>query len=385
LIEKMTKKIICITNDFGPRAGGIETLVIGLIERLPMGSVTVYTSQQGDTKAYDQKWLDQFGVTVIRDKSKVLLPTPRVTRAIRQLISTQKIEVVFFGTAAPLAVMAQGLRKVGAKKIVSLTMGHEVWWAKLWPFKWAIRYIGNHVDHLTYLADFTRKEIARSLSEDAASAMVKIAPGIDSAHFAPQSSAIELRQSLGLANKKVIVSVGRLVHRKGQDLLITALPQILQHHSDAHVLLIGAGPHKKHLEDLVEKFSVQDAVTFVGRIQDADLPRYICVGDIFAMPSRTRLAGLEVEGLGIVYLEASACGLPVIAGKSGGAPDAVLEGETGITVDGRDPAAIASAVKYLFDDPMRAKEMGQRGREWIISDWRWDVWATKFTDLLKIN
>jgi phosphatidylinositol alpha-1,6-mannosyltransferase len=381
----MTEKIICITNDFGPRAGGIETFVIGLIERLPPGSVTVYTSQQGDTKAYDQNWLDQFGVKVVRDKSKILLPTPRVARAIKELISKQKIEVAFFGAAAPLALMAQSLRKAGARRIVSLTHGHEVWWAKVWPFKWAMRYIGNHVDHLTYLGDFTHKEIARSLSADAASAMVKIAPGIDVAHFAPQSSAVELRQSLGLANKKVIVSVGRLVHRKGQDSLITALPQILQHHSDAHVLLIGAGPHKKHLEDLVEKFSVQDAVTFIGRIQYADLPRYISVGDIFAMPSRSRLAGLEVEGLGIVYLEASACGLPVIAGKSGGAPDAVLEGETGITVDGRDPAAIAKAVKFLFDDPIRAKEMGQRGREWINSSWHWDIWARKFVEILKIN
>ena len=103
------------------------------------------------------------------------------------------------------------------------------------------------------------------------------------------------------------------------------------------------------------------------------------------MPSRSRLAGLEVEGLGIVYLEASACGLPVIAGKSGGAPDAVLEGETGITVNGRDPAAIAWAVKILFDDPKMAREMGQRGREWINSSWRWDIWATKFMELLKIN
>jgi phosphatidylinositol alpha-1,6-mannosyltransferase len=381
----MTKRIICITNDFGPRAGGIETFVIGLIERLPPGSVTVYTSQQGDTKAYDQNWLDQFGVKVVRDKSKILLPTPRVVRAIKELISKQKIEVAFFGAAAPLALMAQSLRKAGARRIVSLTHGHEVWWAKIWPFKWAMRYIGNSVDHLTYLGDFTRREIARSLSASAASAMVKIAPGIDVSHFAPQTSALELRNSLGLANKKVIVSVGRLVHRKGQDSLITALPQILQHHSDAHVLLIGTGPHQKHLENLVKKFSVQSAVTFIGRIQYADLPRYISVGDVFAMPSRSRLAGLEVEGLGIVYLEASACGLPVIAGKSGGAPDAVLEGETGITVDGKDPAAIAEAVKFLFDYPVRAKEMGQRGREWINSYWRWDIWATKFIELLKIS
>ena len=179
----MSEKILCITNDFGPRAGGIETFVIGLIERLPHGSVTVYTSQQGDTNLYDRGWLDQYGVTVIRDKSKILLPTPRVTRAIKQLIAKERIEVIFFGAAAPLAVMARALRKAGAQKIVSLTHGHEVWWAKLWPFKWAIRYIGNNVDHLTYLGDFTRKEISRSLSANSAAAMVKIAPGIDAAHF----------------------------------------------------------------------------------------------------------------------------------------------------------------------------------------------------------
>ena len=209
----MAENILCITNDFGPRAGGIETFVMGLIERLPRGSVTVYTSQQGDTRVYDQGWLDQFGVKVIRDSSKILLPTPRVIHSVKQVITTEKIRVVFFGAATPLAVMARGLRKVGAEKIISLTHGHEVWWAKLWPFNWAIRYIGNNVDHLTYLGDFTRTQISRALSSGAKSAMVKIAPGIDTTHFAPQSSATELRHSLGLADKKVIVSVGRLVHR----------------------------------------------------------------------------------------------------------------------------------------------------------------------------
>ena len=322
---------------------------------------------------------------VIRDRSKILLPTPRVTRAVKQLIAKERIEVVFFGAAAPLAVMAGALRKAGAQKIVSLTHGHEVWWAKLWPFKWAIRYIGNSVDHLTYLGDFTRKEISRSLSANSVAAMVKIAPGIDAAHFSSQTSAAELRESLGLTNKKVIVSVGRLVHRKGQDSLICALPEILQRHSDAHILLIGTGPYLNHLENLAKKFAVQDSITFIGRIQYSDLPRYISAGDVFAMPSRSRLAGLEVEGLGIVYLEASDCGLPVVAGKSGGAPDAVIEGETGITVDGRDPAEIARAVIYLFDNPIKANEMGQRGREWIISNWRWDIWSTKFSELLKVN
>ena len=381
----MTEKILCITNDFGPRAGGIETFVMGLVERLPIGSVIVYTSAQGDTDEYDKNWLAQYGVRVIRDRTKILLPTPRVSRAVQKIVIAEEIKVALFGAAAPLAVMAGGLRKSGVKKIIALTHGHEVWWAKLWPFKWAIGYIGEKVDHLTYLGEFTRREISRALSETAKAAMVKIAPGIDTKHFSPQPSALQLRSALGLKDKKVIVSVGRLVHRKGQDSLISSMPEILRRHPDAHILMVGAGPYREHLEKLVTDLKLESAITFIGRIQHDELPRYICVGDIFAMPSRSRLAGLEVEGLGIVYLEASACELPVIAGKSGGAPDAVLEGETGITVDGRNPSEIAQAAIYLFDNPAQAIAMGRRGREWIYSTWRWEIWSSKFADLLKVN
>jgi phosphatidylinositol alpha-1,6-mannosyltransferase len=381
----MSEKIVCITNDFGPRAGGIETFVIGLIERLPRGTVTVYTSQQGDTRSYDQKWFEQFGVKVIRDRTKVLLPTPRVFRAIKREISSQGIEKIFFGAAAPLGIMAGGLRKAGAREIVALTHGHEVWWAKLWPFNWAIRYIGQNVDHLTYLGDFTRSEISRALSQKSKSALVKIAPGIDTSHFAPHPDASKLRHSLGLADKKVIVSVGRLVHRKGQDCLIAALPQILSVQPDTHILMVGEGPYRKRLEKLANDLGVESSITFIGRIQYMDLPTYICVGDLFAMPSRSRLAGLEVEGLGIVYLEASACGLPVIAGKSGGAPDAVIEGVTGVTVDGKSSPAIANAAISMLDDLEKARAMGAHGRDWVISNWAWDNWAKEFRKLLKVN
>ncbi len=378
----MSEKIICVTNDFGPRAGGIETFVIGLIERLPKGSVTVYTSSQDQSANYDEKWLRDFGVNVIRDRSKILLPTPRTIRAVKKVISEQKIETAFFGAAAPLGVMARALRNAGVIRIVALTHGHEVWWSKVWPFKLAIRFIGENVDHLTYLGDFTRSEISRALSPKASSAMVKIAPGIDTEHFAPHTGATELRRSLGLTDKKVIVSVGRLVHRKGQDMLITALPQILKTHPEAHVLMVGEGPYREHLQKLVAKYKVETAITFIGKIQYSDLPRYISVGDIFAMPSRSRLAGLEVEGLGIVYLEASSCALPVIAGKSGGAPDAVLEGVTGVAVDGTNPTEIAGAVISLLDNPAAAREMGIAGRKWINSDWRWQIWSDAFSKIL---
>jgi phosphatidylinositol alpha-1,6-mannosyltransferase len=373
--------ILCITNDFGPRAGGIETFIIGLIERMPFGSVIVYTSKQGDSSAYDQEWLNKFGVEVIRDKSKVLLPSLRVGRAVRSLVRKRGIKKVFFGAAAPLGLLSHGLRRAGVNRIIALTHGHEVWWAKVWPFTWAIRRIGSGVDVLTYLGEFTRKAISRSLSKKAQAAMVRIAPGIDTKHFAPVNSADQLKRELDLEGKRVIVSVGRLVHRKGQDTLVESLPEILQSHRDAHILFVGVGPHLEYIHKRAIQLGVLDHISFVGRVQYLELPRFISVGEIFAMPSRSRLAGLEVEGLGIVYLEASACELPVVGGLSGGAPDALLEGETGFAADGLDPTSVARSVISLLDDPDRAKAMGKRGRQWIIDEWEWRHWSKRFNEL----
>ena len=366
-----------VTNDFGPRAGGIETFVHGLIERFPKNSVLVYTSQQGDTGSYDATWLANYGVTVFRDRSKMLLPTPRVIREVRKIINQNKPEAVVFGAAAPLALMGK-LLPVNRK--IALTHGHEVWWAKVFPFNLLMRLIGNSVDHLTYLGEYTKGEISKGISAKARAAMVQIAPGIDTEKFKPVDAS-ELRGSLGLTEKEVIISVGRLVPRKGQDKLIEALPKILKARPSAHILFIGAGSFQSELEKLIKKLDMQSHVTFVGRVQYEELAKYICVGDIFAMPSRSRFAGLEVEGLGIVYLEASACGLPVLGGDSGGAPDAVLPGKTGLVVDGTDVDQIADgAIKLLSGD---RKTMGKAGREWAVATWDWQIWATKFVQLVR--
>ena len=377
----MVVTTLFITNDFGPRAGGIETFVHGLIERLPKGSVIVYTSAQQNSAAFDAKWLHEYGVEVIRDRSKILLPTPRVIRVCQKLIRNRKLTKVAFGAAAPLGVMARAMRSAGAQKIVALTHVHEVWWAKVPPFSFAIRFMSRNIDAITYLGNYTRGEISKALSQSEVSKLVQIAPGIDVDHFVPTDSS-KLRAELGLTNKSVIISVGRLVHRKGQDKLIAALPEIKAAVPNVHLVLVGVGPHQDYLEKLALKLNVSECVTFIGRIDYAKLPNYLCLGDVFAMPSRSRFFGLEVEGLGIVYLEASACGLPVVGGKSGGAPDAVLIGETGLVVDGTKPVEIAGACIELLNNPELSALMGATGRAWIIENWRWDIWATKYAALL---
>ena len=377
----MTATTLFITNDFGPRAGGIETFVHGLIERLPKGSVIVYTSAQPKAAQFDAEWFQNYGVEVIRDRSKVLLPTPRVIKKCQRIIKDRKLSRVAFGAAAPLGVMARSMRKAGAQKIVALTHGHEVWWAKVPPFSFALRFMSKDLDSITYLGNYTRGEISKALSQREKDKLVQIAPGIDVEHFIPTDSR-KLRADLGLTEKSVIISVGRLVHRKGQDKLIASLPQIRAAIPNAHLVLVGVGPYQKYLEKLAAKLQVTDSVTFIGRINYAELPEYICVGDIFAMPSRSRFFGLEVEGLGIVYLEASACGLPVVGGKSGGAPDAVLIGETGVVVDGTNTHEIAESCIKLLRNPELCEVMGANGRSWIIENWRWEIWASKYAALL---
>lgn len=377
----VSNPVLFVTNDFGPRAGGIETFIIGLIERRPFGQTIVYTSSQENSEQYDANWLSNYGVRVVRDRARILLPTPRVAWHLKQIIRKEGIRTAAFGAAAPLGLLSAGMKRAGVVRTVALTHGHEVWWARVFPFNLLLRRIGSTVDVLTYLGEFTRNAISKGLTVKAQRSMVKIAPGIDIKHFIPTDAAA-LRQSLGLTDKKVIVSVGRLVHRKGQDRLIEAMPKILKSIPSAHLLLVGEGPYRKHLQKLVIEHKLERSITFIGRIQYNDLPTYICAGDIFAMPSRSRLMGLEVEGLGIVYLEASACGLPVLAGNSGGAPDAVVQNTTGLIVDGTDNKQIATAAIELLNNVESSQKMGMAGRQWIIDNWRWEIWSKDFEDML---
>lgn len=176
--------------------------------------------------------------------------------------------------------------------------------------------------------------------------------------------------------------MSRLVPRKGQDTLILAMPAILAREPDAVLLIVGGGPYAKDLKQLAEETGVSDSVRFTGPVPWEELPAHYGAGDVFAMPCRTRRGGLDVEGLGIVYLEASATGLPVVAGDSGGAPDAVLDGETGWVVRGGSVEESADRIATLLGDPELRQRMGERGRAWVEEKWRWDLLAERLRTLL---
>jgi phosphatidylinositol alpha-1,6-mannosyltransferase len=212
--------------------------------------------------------------------------------------------------------------------------------------------------------------------------MVQLTPGVDDETFHPGVDGAPVRAAYGLGDRPVVVCVSRLVERKGQDMLIRSLPAVRNRVPDAALLIVGDGPQRGALERLTDELGLREAVVFTGAKPWAELPPYFAAGDVFAMPTRTRKAGFEVEGLGIVYLEGSATGLPVVAGDSGGAPDAVQDGTTGYVVDGRSADSIAAKVSTLLLDKELAAQMGQAGRRWVEREWRWDDLAKRLDGLL---
>ncbi|MFL1445491.1 glycosyltransferase family 4 protein, partial [Nocardiopsis protaetiae] len=257
--------------------------------------------------------------------------------------------------------------------------GHETGWALLPGAREALRRIGDTTDAVTYLGEYSRRHLARALSAPAAARMRRVAPGVDTARFRPGAGGGEVRKRHGLGERPVVVCVSRLVPRKGQDTLLRAWPRVLADVPDAALLIVGDGPDRKRLRAAAAGLS---SVVFTGPVPAEALPAHYDAGDVFAMPCRTRRGGLDVEGLGIVYLEASATGLPVVAGDSGGAPDAVLDGETGHVVDGSRPGPAARALIRLLEDPDRAARMGARGREWVEREWTWDRACARLSGLL---
>ncbi|MYS22598.1 MULTISPECIES: glycosyltransferase family 4 protein [unclassified Streptomyces] len=374
-------KTLIVTNDFPPRPGGIQSFVHNLALRLDPGQVVVYASSWKDGREVARFDAEQ-PFPVIRDRTRMLLPTPRVTRRAAALLREHGCGSVWFGAAAPLGLMAPALRAAGARRLVGTTHGHEAAWAQLPASRQLLRRIGEGTDTLTYLGEYTRSRIAAALTPAAASRMVQLPPGVDEKAFHPGPDGPALRARLGLADRPVVVCVSRLVPRKGQDTLILAMPRILREIPDAVLLIVGDGPYRAELDKLARRAGVAGAVRFTGPVPWSELPAHYGAGDVFAMPCRTRRGGLDVEGLGIVYLEASATGLPVVAGDSGGAPDAVLDGETGWVVRGGSPAQCADRVLTLLKDPDLRHRMSARGREWIHSAWRWDLLASRLRDLL---
>jgi phosphatidyl-myo-inositol dimannoside synthase len=375
-------RVLLVTNDFPPRLGGIQSYLAELVTRLATTgehTLTVYTPQWKDAETFDAR---AAGYHVVRHPGTLMLPVPTVDARMRRLIAEHGIDTVWFGAAAPLGLLAHRARQAGATRVLASTHGHEVGWSMLPLARSVLRRIGEDSDVVTFVSRYTRGRFASAFGPQAA--LEHLPPGVDTERFRPDPvSRAELRTRYGLGQRPTVVCLSRLVPRKGQDVLIRALPSIRQRVDGAALVIAGGGPYLAALRQLAERFGVSDHVTFTGGVPAADLPAYHAMADVFAMPCRTRGAGLDIEGLGIVFLEASATGVPVIAGSSGGAPETVRHNKTGMVVDGRSVNQVADAVTELLADPDRAAAMGAAGRDWVTAQWRWDDLAGRLAELIR--
>jgi phosphatidylinositol alpha-1,6-mannosyltransferase len=370
---------LLVTNDFPPRPGGIQQFLIGMCGELDPDRVVVYAPKWKGAEEFDAAQPFE----VVRHPGSLMIPEPSVRKRARELLKAHDCDSVWFGAAAPLGLLGPSLRNAGAERIVATTHGHETGWAMIPGARQLLGRVGAGTDCVTYLGEYTRRRLAPALGKAAAARMAPLAPGVDVDIFRAGAGGAEIRARHGIpADAPVVVCVSRLVPRKGQDVLVEAMPAIRERVPDARLLIVGGGPHRSAIEAAVARLDLGDVVTLTGSVPWTELPMHYDAGNVFAMPARTRHRGLDVEGLGIVYLEASATGLPVVAGDSGGAPDAVVEGETGYVVDGRSREAVADKVATLLADPELATRMGAAGRAWVEQHWQWSHLATRLKALL---
>jgi phosphatidylinositol alpha-1,6-mannosyltransferase len=372
----MTRTLV-VTNDFPPRQGGIQTFMAALLATRPPDSLVVLASDHPGSAEHDAA----LPFEVVRAPTGMLLPTPAAARTAARLARAHGCRTAFFGAAAPLGLLAPGLRRAGVERLVGATHGHETGWVALPGARQVLQRIAGGLDVLTYISEYTHDRLAPALGER--TRLVQLSPGVDVDRFTPHADGAAVREQHDLGDAPVVVCVSRLVPRKGQDTLVRGWSQVLARHPRARLLLVGGGPLEPTLRRAVAEQGLGDSVVLAGGVPSDQLPAYYAAGDVFAMPCRTRRGGLDVEGLGMVFLEAAACGLPVVAGTSGGAPETVREGVTGHVVDPRSPAAVAGVVADLLDDPARARAMGAAGRAWVEQRWSWTTIADTFADVLE--
>ncbi|WP_179956887.1 glycosyltransferase family 4 protein [Amycolatopsis anabasis] len=370
-------RTLLVTNDFPPRPGGIQNYLNSLAAQLPADDLVVYAPSWEAHRRFDA----EVPFEVVRHPTSLMLPAPDVLRRAKEIMRARGCEAVWFGAAAPLALLGHALRSSGARRIVASTHGHEVGWSMLPAARQALRRIGDTTDVVTYVSKYTRNRFSAAFGPMAG--LEYLPSGVDTELFRPDPAAREeIRARHGLADRPTVVCVSRLVPRKGQDQLVRAFPALRERIPDAALLLVGGGPYRKRLTELVGELELERDVVITGSVPWSELPAHYAAGDVFAMPARTRGKGLDVEGLGLVYLEASATGLPVVAGRSGGAPETVLDEVTGHVVDGRDLGQLTETLAALLADPVRARRMGEAGRAWVADHWRWDRFAARLSGLL---
>lgn len=363
-------RTLVLTGHFPPEPGGVQTFTWELVRRLPADRLLVVAPAWPGAAEFDAR-LD---FPVVRRHGYLLF------RGLRRLVAEHGTDVGWIPAAAPFAMYAPLVKAAGVSRLIGSTHGQELGWFRAAPTRGAFRAVSRAFDALTFLTAMSRDEMAGVLGDR--TRLVQLAGAVDPVRFRPGLDGAPVRRRHGLGDGPVIVSVSRLVRRKGHDRLLDAWPEVVRRHPDARLVIVGEGPMRRRLTEQAARLA-PGTVTLTGPVSAADLPRYYAAADAFVLPCRDNRRGLQVEGLGLSVLEASAAGLPVVVGRSGGSPESVLDGRTGTVIDAASPRELARTLNGLLDDPGGARRMGEAGRRWVCDDWSWDRAAARLADLLR--
>jgi phosphatidylinositol alpha-1,6-mannosyltransferase len=370
-------RTLLVTNDYPPRVGGIQRTLEALVRHLPPGRVSVLCPDWDGASVFDQA----APYPVLRQPERFLWPTPETAGRVREAVAATGAEVVLFGATYPLALLGPGLASSGTPYL-SAAHGFE-YWLSIAPGAHALmRRATARASRVPVMCSAFIARVVRTAVPEGVPVSVMY-PGADIEAFRPDLPVEDLRERHGLGNRRVVVCVSRLVARKGQDVLIRGMASIRRRVPDATLVVVGGGPYRTALERMAEELAPAGSVVFTGQVSEEDLPQYYRLGDVFAMPCRDRFGGFEVEGWGNVFIEAAACGRPVVVGDSGGTREALVDGETGILVRGSRVREVADAVAGLLADPARAEAMGRAGRARVERDHTWPRAAAELAGWLR--
>jgi phosphatidylinositol alpha-1,6-mannosyltransferase len=372
---------LLVTNDFAPKVGGIQAYLWELWRRMDPGSFAVLTAaSHPDAGRFDARQAER-GIRIERVRSRVLAPTPDLVRRIRDTARRVGADLVVIDPAFPLGIIGP---RLGIPYAVLLHGAEVAVPGRLPGSRELLAHIVRHSVLAVSAGGYPAAEATRALRGRGVPPVVEIPPGVDLARFHPleDPERVVARADLGLpVDGPLVVSVSRLVPRKGMDILIDAAPLLARRVPGLTVAIAGRG---RDTDRLVGKIAEREApVHLLGGVTDEDLPRLVGAADVFAMLCRNRWLNLEQEGFGIVFLEAAAAGVPQVAGDSGGAGEAVVDGVTGRVVRRpTDVAAVAQAIGGLLDDPGLRARMGHESRRRAEASFDYDLLAPRLAAAL---
>jgi phosphatidylinositol alpha-1,6-mannosyltransferase len=378
--RKPIKSLLVSSIYFPPQVGGISQYMASVVGSLSPEEVCCLTGACGrPERAYDEFRARIYRRPRVFAKAMVTQGLAMAT-SITEIMVRERPQVVQLATAYD-GYLGLHLQRWLKLPFVIYAHGNEVldvnnssWMKPKLSLQRAARVLAN--------SNFTAKLVAAA-GVDPRHILV-LHPGCNVELFRPDVDCSSVRQQL-LPNRqptRVILTVGNLVARKGHDMVLRALPQVLKDVPSTTYLIAGDGPKRTELEELAQQLEVRNHVVFAGQVGNEVLPQLYALADVFAMPCRAELQACDVEGFGLVFLEASACGKPVVGGNCGGVPDAVENGVTGWLVDPRDPDEIATRIAELLKNPAMAGTFGKQGRERVVREFTWDRFATRLREVL---